>query len=76
MKHLPIYKKLQRKYLPEDLVISDWETIEPYFKESFRKSHIHSKEELEKWFKDMSELEAAVNEDVLLAPDKNDLRYY
>ena len=26
-------KKLERKFLPKDLIISNWETIEPYFKE-------------------------------------------
>ncbi len=26
-------KKLERKFLPEDLIITNWEAIEPYFKE-------------------------------------------
>ena len=56
-------KKLERHYLPQDLTISSWEVIEPYFKELLQRE-IHSKQELEKWLKDMSELEAAVNEDV------------
>ncbi|HEU5051487.1 MAG TPA: M3 family oligoendopeptidase [Hanamia sp.] len=56
-------KKLERHYLPQDLTISSWEVIEPYFKELLQRE-INSKEDLEKWLKDMSELEAAVNEDV------------
>ncbi|MGN6604248.1 MAG: M3 family oligoendopeptidase [Ginsengibacter sp.] len=56
-------KKLERNYLPQDLTISSWEVIELYFKELLQRE-INSKEDLEKWLKDMSELEAAVNEDV------------
>ena len=55
-------QKLKRKYLPENLTISDWESIEPYFKELLERE-INSKEELEKWLKDMSELEAMITED-------------
>ncbi|KAA9039602.1 M3 family oligoendopeptidase [Ginsengibacter hankyongi] len=56
-------KKLERKFLPKDLVIANWETIEPYFKELLERE-ISSPAELKKWLGDMSELEAAVNEDV------------
>ena len=56
-------KKLERHYLPQDLTVSSWEVIEPYFKDLLERE-IHSKEEMEKWLKDMSELEAAINEDV------------
>jgi len=55
-------QKLKRKYLPENLTISNWESIEPYFKELLERE-INSKEELEKWLKDMSELEAMITED-------------
>jgi oligoendopeptidase F len=56
-------KKLQRYYLPQDLTVSSWKVIEPYFKELLKRD-INSKEEMEQWLKDMSELEAAINEDV------------
>ena len=56
-------KKLERKFLPKDLVIANWETIEPFFKELLERE-ISSSEALKKWLGDMSELEAAVNEDV------------
>lgn len=55
-------QKLQRIYLPVDLKISDWQSIEPFFKELLERD-IHSKEELEHWLKDMSELESMINED-------------
>jgi oligoendopeptidase F len=55
-------KKLPRKYLPETLTASDWETIEPYFKELLQRP-VHSAGELEAWLKDMSELEAMLNEE-------------
>lgn len=55
-------QKLQRNYLPENLVVSDWITLEPYFKELLERP-INSKGELEKWLKDMSELEAMLNEE-------------
>jgi oligoendopeptidase F len=55
-------KKLERKFLPKDLVITNWETIEPYFKELLERE-ISSAENLKHWLADMSELEAAINED-------------
>jgi oligoendopeptidase F len=55
-------QKLQRNFLPENLTVSDWETIEPYFKNLLERK-INSKEEMEKWLKDMSELEAVISED-------------
>ena len=55
-------EKIPRKYLPENLIVSDWKTIEPYFKELLERE-INSKEELEKWLSDMSELEAMIHED-------------
>jgi oligoendopeptidase F len=55
-------QKLSRKYLPEDLTVADWPTIEPFFKELLKRP-LESKEELEKWLHDVSELEALINED-------------
>jgi oligoendopeptidase F len=56
-------KKIERQFLPKDLVVDKWETIEPYFKELLERQ-INSKQDLEKWLKDTSELEAVFNEDV------------
>jgi oligoendopeptidase F len=55
-------KKLPREFLPEDFAVTTWESLEPYFKELLERP-IQSKQELEKWLKDMSELEAIVSED-------------
>lgn len=55
-------QKIPRHFLPEDLTVSDWETIEPYFKNLLDRK-IDSKEAMEIWLKDMSELEAVISED-------------
>ncbi len=55
-------KKLPRTFLPEDFKITDWPALEPYIK-SLLDCPINSKTDLEKWLKDMSELEAVVGED-------------
>ncbi len=61
MKFSADIKKTPRKYLPEDFVLSDWEGVEPFFRELSGRD-ISSKEWLEKWLSDLSELEAAVSE--------------
>ena len=55
-------KKIERNFLPKDLLIDKWETIEPYFKQLFEQP-INSKQELESWLKDVSELDAVISED-------------
>ena len=55
-------KKIERKFLPKDLVVNNWESIEPYFKELLERK-ITSTQQLKKWLADMSELEAVINED-------------
>src|SRR3954470_22233305 len=55
-------KKLERHYLPAGFAVTDWNALEPYFKELVERP-INSREELEKWLKDMSEVEAVVSED-------------
>ncbi len=55
-------KKLERHYVPADFEISDWNDLEPYFKELVERP-VDSAQDLEKWMKDMSELEAVVSED-------------
>ena len=55
-------RKLPRHYLPEDFKVTDWNSLEPYFKELLERP-IQSLADLEKWMKDMSELEAVVSED-------------
>lgn len=55
-------EKIQRHLLPEDFTVTTWETLQPFF-EDLKNRDIKSKEELESWMKDMSELEAVISED-------------
>jgi oligoendopeptidase F len=55
-------QKLPRKYIPANFILTDWQSIESFFKELLDRN-IGSKEELEQWLSDMSELEAVVSED-------------
>ena len=55
-------KKIPRSFLPEDFTVTTWNKLEPYFKELLERP-VNSKSDLEKWLKDISELEAVVSED-------------
>ena len=55
-------KKLPRHFLPENFKVTNWENLEPYFI-NLSERPVNSKEELENWMKDMSELEAVISED-------------
>lgn len=53
---------IPRNYLPADFKITDWNGLEPFLKELLQRP-LDSKEALEKWMQDMSELEAVLGED-------------
>jgi len=53
---------ISRSYLPQDFKLNDWPSLEPYLKELLDRT-LNSKEELEKWLQDMSEVEAVIGED-------------
>lgn len=55
-------KKPVRHFLPADYVVTDWKSLEPYFQD-LDKRPLDTREQLEKWLLDMSELEAVVSED-------------
>lgn len=55
-------QKLAHHYLPKDFVLTDWASLEPYFKELSDRP-IEDALGLEKWLKDLSELEAFISED-------------
>ncbi len=55
-------QKLPRNYIPGNFKLTNWEALEPYFKELAERP-IHSGNDLEQWLKDMSEVEAVVSED-------------
>ena len=52
----------ERHFLPASFTIVNWESLEPYFKDLLDRT-INSKQDLEKWLRDASELEAVVGED-------------
>ncbi len=52
-----------RKFLPEDFKITNWDALEPYFQELLD-GEIGSTDQLRCWFRDRSELEAVVSEDL------------
>src|SRR5215203_7279123 len=53
---------IPRSYLPANFKITNWEALEPYFKELLERP-VENKETLEQWLKDMSEVEAVIGED-------------
>jgi oligoendopeptidase F len=55
-------QKLSHKYLPTDFVLTDWASLEPFFKE-LKERPIDSVANLEAWLTDLSELEACISED-------------
>ncbi|MEP6699952.1 MAG: M3 family oligoendopeptidase, partial [Bacteroidota bacterium] len=55
-------KKLSRHFLSKDFFITNWESLEPYFK-NLDERKINSLVDLEHWLKDASELEAVISED-------------
>jgi oligoendopeptidase F len=55
-------QKVPRHFIPKDFTVTDWVTLEPFFK-SLLERNIDTSTGLEEWLKDQSELEAVVNED-------------
>jgi oligoendopeptidase F len=54
--------KKERQFLPQNLLIEAWTTLEPFF-EDLKNRPINSVNDLEKWLQDRSELEAVLEED-------------
>lgn len=48
--------------MPANFVVTDWNTLEPYFVELANRE-IHSSEELQTWLRNLSELESVISED-------------
>lgn len=57
-----IIDKPKRTFVKEDLHIQQWEDVKPYF-ENLVERDLSRKEDLEKWLKDKSELDAVLEED-------------
>ena len=52
-----------RRFVPEDFTIKSWDEVEIYFKE-LKERKIESTNELQDWFRDWSELESVLSEDL------------
>lgn len=59
---MAMIEKIQRNFLPVDYQLTDWASLEPYL-EDLKNRKLDSKEALEQWMKDMSEVEAVIGED-------------
>src|SRR6188768_2828816 len=55
-------KKTPRHFLPADFVVTDWQNLEPFFKELLERN-VDTPRDMEQWLLDQSELEAVVSED-------------
>jgi oligoendopeptidase F len=55
-------QKVTRNFIPNDFTITNWDSLEPWFKELLDRP-IETREAFEKWLADVNELEAVVNED-------------
>ncbi|MBL7883376.1 MAG: M3 family oligoendopeptidase [Bacteroidia bacterium] len=63
VKDIIIPSKPIRAFLPQELTIDSWAKVESYFIDLKNRS-INNVQELEKWLKDRSELEAVLSEDL------------
>ena len=55
-------KKLPRHFLPKEFTVTTWEILEPFVIDLLERE-INSKEEMELWLQDISELVAVLSED-------------
>jgi len=55
-------RKLERHFVPNNFVLTDWAGLEPFFKDLADRP-LNTRADLEQWMKDISELEAVVSED-------------
>jgi oligoendopeptidase F len=55
-------QKIERHFLPKDFAVTNWESLEPFFKNLLERD-LSSAADLELWLKDMSEMEAVLSED-------------
>jgi len=56
-------EKPVRVFLPENFAITDWNSIAPYFEDLVERP-LDDLPAMEKWLKDMSEMEAVISEDI------------
>jgi oligoendopeptidase F len=63
MQDLQIPEKKPRTFLPEDFKITNWEAVKPYF-ENLLERDFNSVADLKQWFRDRSELESVLSENL------------
>lgn len=63
MATVSIPQRPTRNFLPEHFSVTTWEALKPYFEELLQRN-LDSLDALKKWFKDRSELESVIAEDV------------
>lgn len=56
-----VLQEHQRAFVPKEFKVTTWSRLKPYYNELLNRS-IHSRQELEQWLKDKSELDAVVSE--------------
>ena len=61
--NINIPQKRKRNLLPADFEVTTWEAVKPYFDDLLTRD-IHSAEDLRQWFRDRSELEAVLSENL------------
>lgn len=62
MQHTADIHSIPRTYLPADFKVTDWAALEPHFKELLQRP-LTTKQALEDWLQDISEVEAVIGED-------------
>lgn len=60
---MTVIKRKVRRFIPEEFKVTTWEALQPYFQELQGRT-IDSEVVLSAWFKDRSELESIVSEDM------------
>jgi len=55
-------EKTPRSFLPNDFTITTWDALHPYF-EDLKNRPLDTRQALEQWLRDLSELEAVISED-------------
>lgn len=59
---MAMIEKIKRSFLPENYQLTDWASLEPYL-EDLKNRTLDSKEALDQWMRDVSEVEAVIGED-------------
>lgn len=60
---IAIPQRPTRRFLPEEFKVTNWSDLEPYFNNLTERS-LNSKEALQEWLHDRSELESVISEDM------------